>query len=213
MGSGIAQVAAQAGYDVVLHDTSPEAVDRAMTAIAASQQRFVAKGSLSEEDAEAARARIVTTTDLERHRKRADRRRGRFRESRVEAADLRRARPPCRPRRDPCDEHHRDSDHEDRGRYSATRPRCRHALLLAGPDDGAVRTRPRRRDLRRHAGPRAVIRRSARQDVCGRRTRHRRVRDVAAPDRLRQRGDRARRGRTWRRRPTSTPRAASGSDT
>ncbi len=64
MGSGIAQVAAQAGYDVVLHDTTPEAVDRAMTAIAASQQRFIAKGSLSQEDADAARARIVTTTDL-----------------------------------------------------------------------------------------------------------------------------------------------------
>ena len=64
MGSGIAQVAAQAGYDVVLHDTTSEAVERAMTAIAASQLRFVAKGTLSEEDAEAARARIVITTDL-----------------------------------------------------------------------------------------------------------------------------------------------------
>ena len=64
MGSGIAQVAAQAGYDVVLHDTTPESLDRAMKAIAASQFRFVAKKSLTEADAEAARARIVTTTDL-----------------------------------------------------------------------------------------------------------------------------------------------------
>jgi 3-hydroxybutyryl-CoA dehydrogenase len=64
MGSGIAQVAAQAGYDVVLHDTTPESLDRALTAIAASQQRFITKKSLTEEDAAAALARIVTSTDL-----------------------------------------------------------------------------------------------------------------------------------------------------
>jgi len=65
MGSGIAQVAAQAGYDVVLHDTSSESLDRAMKTIVESQLRFVAKQSLTEADAEAARARIVTTTDLD----------------------------------------------------------------------------------------------------------------------------------------------------
>ena len=37
MGSGIAQVAAQAGYDVVLHDTTSEALHRAMTAIEAGE--------------------------------------------------------------------------------------------------------------------------------------------------------------------------------
>jgi 3-hydroxybutyryl-CoA dehydrogenase len=65
MGSGIAQVAAQAGYDVVLHDTTSPALERAMTAIAASQVRLVARAVLTEADAEAARARIVTTTDLD----------------------------------------------------------------------------------------------------------------------------------------------------
>ena len=64
MGSGIAQVAAQAGYEVVLHDTTADSLDRAMKAIAASQLRFVAKQSLSQADADTARARIVTTTDL-----------------------------------------------------------------------------------------------------------------------------------------------------
>jgi 3-hydroxybutyryl-CoA dehydrogenase len=64
MGSGIAQVAAQAGYDVVLHDMSRESLDRAMTAIEASQLRFAAKGTLTEADAKTARAKIVTTTDL-----------------------------------------------------------------------------------------------------------------------------------------------------
>jgi 3-hydroxybutyryl-CoA dehydrogenase len=65
MGSGIAQVAAQAGYDVVMRDTTSEALDRAMAAIVASQSRFVTKGTITAADAEAARARIVTTTELD----------------------------------------------------------------------------------------------------------------------------------------------------
>jgi 3-hydroxybutyryl-CoA dehydrogenase len=64
MGSGIAQVAARAGYDVVLHDTTSDALERALTAIASSQQRFVAKEKMTSDDAEAARARISTTTEL-----------------------------------------------------------------------------------------------------------------------------------------------------
>ena len=64
MGSGIAQVAAQAGHDVVLHDTSSEALERALTAITSSQRRFVAKDKMTADDAEAARARISTTTEL-----------------------------------------------------------------------------------------------------------------------------------------------------
>jgi 3-hydroxybutyryl-CoA dehydrogenase len=64
MGSGIAQVAAHAGYDVVLHDTTSGALERALTAIASSQQRFVANDKMTADDAEAARARISTTTEL-----------------------------------------------------------------------------------------------------------------------------------------------------
>jgi 3-hydroxybutyryl-CoA dehydrogenase len=64
MGSGIAQVAAHAGYDVVLHDTTSDALRRALAGIEASQGRFVAKGVFSADDAAAARSRIATTTDL-----------------------------------------------------------------------------------------------------------------------------------------------------
>ncbi len=64
MGSGIAQVAAHAGHDVVLHDTTSSALERALSAITASQERFVAKSKMTSDDAEAARARISTTTDL-----------------------------------------------------------------------------------------------------------------------------------------------------
>ena len=65
MGAGIAQVSAQAGYEVVLRDVTDEALARGRDGIAASYARFVAKGKLAAEDAEAALARITTTTDLD----------------------------------------------------------------------------------------------------------------------------------------------------
>src|SRR5437868_15070476 len=64
MGAGIAQVAAQAGYDVLLCDTSATQLDAAMAAIAISHDRFVAKKLMTAADVEAARAHIVTSTDL-----------------------------------------------------------------------------------------------------------------------------------------------------
>lgn len=65
MGSGIAQVAAQAGYDVTLRDVGEDALGRARTAIEKSYARFVDKGKLTAEDRDAALARITTTTDLD----------------------------------------------------------------------------------------------------------------------------------------------------
>jgi 3-hydroxybutyryl-CoA dehydrogenase len=64
MGSGIAQVSAQAGYDVVLRDVTDEALARGLGGISASYEKFVAKGKLTAAEAEAALARIATTTDL-----------------------------------------------------------------------------------------------------------------------------------------------------
>ncbi|MFI8179288.1 3-hydroxyacyl-CoA dehydrogenase family protein [Actinacidiphila glaucinigra] len=65
MGSGIAQVSAQAGYEVVLRDITDEALARGKGGIEASYEKFVAKGKLAAEDAAAALARITTTTDLD----------------------------------------------------------------------------------------------------------------------------------------------------
>ncbi len=65
MGSGIAQVAAVAGHDVVLRDVTDEALGKGRAAIEKSLTRFVAKGTLEQDDAESALARITTTTDLE----------------------------------------------------------------------------------------------------------------------------------------------------
>jgi 3-hydroxybutyryl-CoA dehydrogenase len=65
MGAGIAQVSAQAGYEVTLRDVTDEALGRGMDAIRASYEKFVAKGTLDAAAAEAALGRITTTTDLE----------------------------------------------------------------------------------------------------------------------------------------------------
>ncbi|HVF21302.1 MAG TPA: 3-hydroxyacyl-CoA dehydrogenase family protein [Mycobacteriales bacterium] len=65
MGSGIAQVAAQAGYDVVLRDVSDASIERGLGSIRTSYDRFVDKGKLSAEDRDAALARISPTTDLD----------------------------------------------------------------------------------------------------------------------------------------------------
>lgn len=65
MGGGIAQVAAQAGYDVVLRDVTPAALERGLGAIRGSYARFVDKGRLSQDDMDSALARITTTTDLD----------------------------------------------------------------------------------------------------------------------------------------------------
>ncbi|MGP3980968.1 3-hydroxyacyl-CoA dehydrogenase family protein [Streptomyces sp. KR80] len=65
MGSGIAQVSAQAGWDVVLRDVTDQALTRGTDGIKASYEKFVAKGKLEASDAEAALARITPTTDLD----------------------------------------------------------------------------------------------------------------------------------------------------
>ncbi|UQX03019.1 3-hydroxyacyl-CoA dehydrogenase family protein [Streptomyces sp. RerS4] len=64
MGSGIAQVSAQAGWDVVLRDVTDAALTRGTDGIKASYDKFVSKGKMTAEDAEAALGRITTTTDL-----------------------------------------------------------------------------------------------------------------------------------------------------
>jgi 3-hydroxybutyryl-CoA dehydrogenase len=61
MGSGIAQVAASHGHTVRLQDTDSAALLRATATILQSQERLVAKGRLTDEEAKAIRDRIVLT--------------------------------------------------------------------------------------------------------------------------------------------------------
>jgi 3-hydroxybutyryl-CoA dehydrogenase len=65
MGNGIAQVVAQSGLQVTLVDIDEAALGRARARIEKSLARFVKSERLSAEEADAARGRISTTTDLE----------------------------------------------------------------------------------------------------------------------------------------------------
>lgn len=62
MGNGIAHVAAQAGYDVILSDVAMARCEAAKATIAKNMARQVGKGVLSQEQADAALARIRLTT-------------------------------------------------------------------------------------------------------------------------------------------------------
>ncbi len=64
MGAGIAQVAAQAGYTVVLRDIKDEFVDKGIGGITKSLGKFVDKGKLAADERDAVLARITGTTDL-----------------------------------------------------------------------------------------------------------------------------------------------------
>lgn len=65
MGAGIAQVAAEAGIEVLLHDPLAGAVDRARERIAGFMARKVEKGQLSADAADAVLQRLATAADLE----------------------------------------------------------------------------------------------------------------------------------------------------
>jgi len=65
MGNGIAQVAARAGYRVVIRDVKDEFLQRGMQAIDKSLQRDVDKQRLSAEDKGAILKHITTTTELD----------------------------------------------------------------------------------------------------------------------------------------------------
>lgn len=64
MGSGIAQVAAQAGHNVVLFDTRQEALDSSKKGLAKVMDRLVEKGKLTTEAAAMIQGRFTYATDL-----------------------------------------------------------------------------------------------------------------------------------------------------
>lgn len=65
MGNGIAQVAARAGYNVVMRDIKEEFLQRGMGAIDKSLQRDVDKERLSADEKQAILGRVQVTTELE----------------------------------------------------------------------------------------------------------------------------------------------------
>jgi 3-hydroxybutyryl-CoA dehydrogenase len=65
MGSGIAEVAAKAGYTTIVREVSDELVERGRSAIEKSLNRAVEKGKLEASERDAALGRITLTTALE----------------------------------------------------------------------------------------------------------------------------------------------------
>lgn len=64
MGSGIAQVCAQAGYEVVLNDLKPEFVARGLGIIQKNLTRNVDKGRITEKQKQEVTARLTASTEL-----------------------------------------------------------------------------------------------------------------------------------------------------
>lgn len=64
MGSGIAQVCAEAGYQVYLNDLKPEFVDKGLNTIHKNLSRQVEKGRLSAEEQKSILARVTSSTTL-----------------------------------------------------------------------------------------------------------------------------------------------------
>ncbi len=64
MGSGIAECAAKAGYDVSLFDISSTAVDRALTRVASRLVREVRKGRLSQDECDFTLSHVSPVKDL-----------------------------------------------------------------------------------------------------------------------------------------------------
>ncbi|HAS11462.1 MAG TPA: 3-hydroxybutyryl-CoA dehydrogenase [Acidimicrobiaceae bacterium] len=65
MGSGIAQVAATSGFDVVLRSRKQESAEQTVAAMQKSLEKLVAKERMSQEDADAAVARVTATSKLD----------------------------------------------------------------------------------------------------------------------------------------------------
>src|SRR5215211_7388141 len=64
MGNGIAQVAARAGYNVIMHDVREEYLERGLKAIDGSLQRDVDKERITGQEKQAIVSRIGTTTNF-----------------------------------------------------------------------------------------------------------------------------------------------------
>ncbi|WP_210364384.1 3-hydroxybutyryl-CoA dehydrogenase [Bacillus sp. REN3] len=65
MGSGIAQVCAQAGYNVLLNDLKPEFVERGLNGIKKNLNRQVDKGRMTAEQLDETVGRITSSADLQ----------------------------------------------------------------------------------------------------------------------------------------------------
>ena len=64
MGSGIAEQAARSGFDVVVREINEQALDAGRERVAGSMKRGLQRGKISQEEHDAATARLAYTTEL-----------------------------------------------------------------------------------------------------------------------------------------------------
>ena len=64
MGSGIAQVCAMSGYEVLLHDLKDEYVEKGLRTIAKNLSRQVEKGKMESEEKDAILSRLISSTNM-----------------------------------------------------------------------------------------------------------------------------------------------------
>ena len=151
MGSGIAEVCARAGLDVVVTEVDAAAAEAGQRRLGKSLDRGVSSGKLSEDERDAALPRISFTTDIGDL---ADR------QLVVEAVvedeqskvDVFRALDKVVEDRDADarQQHQLDPDHEARHRHRAARAGDRHPLLQPGAGAAAGRARRQPDDVARH---------------------------------------------------------------
>ena len=72
MGRGIAYLAAVAGYETVIHDADPAALDAARAAVESTLRKATEKGKVADADAAAAMERLQVAADLEPAARQAD---------------------------------------------------------------------------------------------------------------------------------------------
>ncbi|MFB6255011.1 MAG: 3-hydroxyacyl-CoA dehydrogenase family protein [Halobacteriaceae archaeon] len=65
MGSGIAQVVAMHGYNVIMRDVNEDLIDQGFSSIEDSLSRFIDKDKITPEESQAVKNRITGTTDIE----------------------------------------------------------------------------------------------------------------------------------------------------
>lgn len=65
MGNGIAQVAAQAGYDVVMFDVMPASLDKGLGTVSLSCDRQIKKGTMTEDQKKSLLSKIQATSKIQ----------------------------------------------------------------------------------------------------------------------------------------------------
>ena len=148
MGNGIAQVCAQAGYDVTLRDIEQRFVDGGMNTIKKNLSRDAEKGKITKEQMDAILGRIKPTLDLKEAAANADV----VVEVVIELMDLKKkslcgARSGCSFTL-PVFHQHLRSQHYGNGRdYQAAGAFYRHPFFQSRSGDAPFRSHPRPADL------------------------------------------------------------------